>query len=68
MSTATAAVAEAEAAEAAKRTTAVRRDLRKKRREEEVKAEQARKFNQASLPSSPARQLRIMKGIYAVVW
>ena len=60
-STATA-VAEAEAAEAARRTREIRRDLRKKRREEESKAEHARNFNQASLPSSPARQLRIIKG------
>ena len=56
------AVAEAEAAEAAKRTREIRRVLRKKRREEEMRAAHARKFYQASLPSSPARQLGIIKG------
>ena len=60
-STATA-MAEAEAAEAAKRAAEIKRALRKKRREEERKAQHARNFNQASMPSSPARQLRIIKG------
>ena len=60
-STATA-IAEAEAAEAAKRAAEMKRALRKKRREEERKAQHARNFNQASMPSSPVRQLRIIKG------